>query len=125
MLAVLRFSFSKELKFVRARLGKPYNSALGTSLPSTYMSESDTQVNTFAVPGIYPHCWSMSRPRNQSFGPTFTSLSPVNQPTVVKEEVDGRPLSSGQKMEDGHRARLGMSTLPYVETSCIPGLITE
>ncbi|KAI9636141.1 uncharacterized protein MKK02DRAFT_44845 [Dioszegia hungarica] len=29
MLAVLRFSFSKELKFVRARLGKPYNSALG------------------------------------------------------------------------------------------------
>jgi len=30
MLAVLRFSFSKELKFVRARLGKPYNSALGT-----------------------------------------------------------------------------------------------
>ena len=28
-LAVLRFSFSKELKFVRARLGKPYNSALG------------------------------------------------------------------------------------------------
>lgn len=34
MLAVLRFSFSKELKFVRARLGKPYNSALGTcSLP--------------------------------------------------------------------------------------------
>lgn len=33
MLAVLRFSFSKELKFVRARLGKPYNSALGTSSP--------------------------------------------------------------------------------------------
>ena len=32
MLAVLRFSFSKELKFVRARLGKPYNSALGTFL---------------------------------------------------------------------------------------------
>ena len=31
MLAVLRFSFSKELKFVRARLGKPYNSALGMS----------------------------------------------------------------------------------------------
>ncbi|KAL7419055.1 hypothetical protein Q5752_005891 [Cryptotrichosporon argae] len=29
MLSVLRFSFSKELKFVRARLGKPYNSALG------------------------------------------------------------------------------------------------
>nr|XP_019046799.1 hypothetical protein I302_03402 [Kwoniella bestiolae CBS 10118]OCF25729.1 hypothetical protein I302_03402 [Kwoniella bestiolae CBS 10118] len=29
MLAVLRFSFSKELKFIRARLGKPYNSALG------------------------------------------------------------------------------------------------
>ncbi|CAD6575916.1 MAG: hypothetical protein TREMPRED_001538 [Tremellales sp. Tagirdzhanova-0007] len=29
MLAVLRFSLSKELKFVRARLGKPYNSALG------------------------------------------------------------------------------------------------
>lgn len=28
-LAVLRFAFSKELKFVRARLGKPYNSALG------------------------------------------------------------------------------------------------
>lgn len=33
MLAVLRFSFSKELKFVRARLGKPYNSALGLLLP--------------------------------------------------------------------------------------------
>ena len=33
MLAVLRFSFSKELKFVRARLGKPYNSALGESPP--------------------------------------------------------------------------------------------
>lgn len=33
MLAVLRFSFSKELKFVRARLGKPYNSALGESQP--------------------------------------------------------------------------------------------
>lgn len=30
-LAVLRFAFSKELKFVRARLGKPYNSALGES----------------------------------------------------------------------------------------------
>lgn len=29
MLAVLRFLFSKDLKFVRARLGKPYNSALG------------------------------------------------------------------------------------------------
>ncbi|WWC86563.1 uncharacterized protein L201_001440 [Kwoniella dendrophila CBS 6074] len=29
MLSVLRFSFSKELKFIRARLGKPYNSALG------------------------------------------------------------------------------------------------
>ncbi|WWD21789.1 hypothetical protein CI109_106277 [Kwoniella shandongensis] len=29
MLAVLRFCFSKELKFIRARLGKPYNSALG------------------------------------------------------------------------------------------------
>lgn len=29
MLSVLRFAFSKELKFVRARLGKPYNSALG------------------------------------------------------------------------------------------------
>ncbi|WVQ81738.1 hypothetical protein IAT38_003863 [Cryptococcus sp. DSM 104549] len=29
MLAVLRFSFSKELKFIRTRLGKPYNSALG------------------------------------------------------------------------------------------------
>ena len=28
-LAVLRFSFSKELKFIRTRLGKPYNSALG------------------------------------------------------------------------------------------------
>ncbi|KAK1921849.1 hypothetical protein DB88DRAFT_499401 [Papiliotrema laurentii] len=28
-LSVLRFSFSKDLKFVRARLGKPYNSALG------------------------------------------------------------------------------------------------
>lgn len=34
MLAVLRFSFSKELKFVRARLGKPYNSALGEELPT-------------------------------------------------------------------------------------------
>ncbi|KAJ9117815.1 hypothetical protein QFC20_000095 [Naganishia adeliensis] len=31
MLAVLRFAFSKELKFVRARIGKPYNSALGKS----------------------------------------------------------------------------------------------
>lgn len=29
MLAVLRFLFSKDLKFVRARLGKTYNSALG------------------------------------------------------------------------------------------------
>ncbi|ODO06215.1 hypothetical protein L198_01447 [Cryptococcus wingfieldii CBS 7118] len=29
MLAVLRFCFSKELKFIRTRLGKPYNSALG------------------------------------------------------------------------------------------------
>ncbi|WVN88574.1 uncharacterized protein L203_103785 [Cryptococcus depauperatus CBS 7841] len=29
MLAVLRFSFSKELKFIRSRLGKPYNSTLG------------------------------------------------------------------------------------------------
>jgi hypothetical protein len=29
MLAVLRFAFSKELKFIRSRLGKPYNSALG------------------------------------------------------------------------------------------------
>ncbi|OXG83936.1 hypothetical protein C348_02476 [Cryptococcus neoformans Gb118] len=29
ILAVLRFSFSKELKFIRSRLGKPYNSALG------------------------------------------------------------------------------------------------
>lgn len=31
MLAVLRFAFSKELKFVRSRIGKPYNSALGKS----------------------------------------------------------------------------------------------
>ncbi|GHJ83931.1 hypothetical protein NliqN6_0333 [Naganishia liquefaciens] len=29
MLGVLRFAFSKELKFVRQRIGKPYNSALG------------------------------------------------------------------------------------------------
>jgi hypothetical protein len=29
MIAVLRFLFSKDLKFVRSRLGKPYNSALG------------------------------------------------------------------------------------------------
>lgn len=29
MLAVLRFLFSKDLKFIRARLGKTYNSALG------------------------------------------------------------------------------------------------
>lgn len=38
MLAVLRFSFSKELKFVRARLGKPYNSALGESLNISFES---------------------------------------------------------------------------------------
>lgn len=33
MLSVLRFTFSKELKFVRAKLGKPYNSALGALRP--------------------------------------------------------------------------------------------
>ena len=57
MLAVLRFSLSKELKFVRARLGKPYNSALGTSNAGqnctiTGVAEADSsQVNIFAVHG--------------------------------------------------------------------------
>ncbi|RSH92481.1 hypothetical protein EHS25_008897 [Saitozyma podzolica] len=48
MLAVLRFSFSKELKFVRARLGKPYNSALGEETnPTRPIPRSDPQTNAF------------------------------------------------------------------------------
>ncbi|KAJ9120108.1 hypothetical protein QFC22_003006 [Naganishia vaughanmartiniae] len=64
MLSVLRFAFSKELKFVRQRIGKPYNSALGTpfpSLPSAITTDPAlpagqscmTKANTSGVTGAY------------------------------------------------------------------------
>lgn len=109
MLAVLRFSFSKELKFVRARLGKPYNSALGMSFRclglhrsrrSLVSSGLTMQVNTFDVLGTSLPFSSTRRPKSRSYGHTCTFPSPENRRTAVKVEVDGPLLCSDQRMEE-------------------------
>lgn len=64
MLSVMRYSFSNQLKFVRYKIGKPYNSTLGES-PAGLLSTSPlggeadghmihpSQVNTFSATGLY------------------------------------------------------------------------
>jgi hypothetical protein len=53
MLAVLRFLFSKDLKFVRARLGKTYNSALGRYAG---LGRADQKASTSVAAGAYHPC---------------------------------------------------------------------
>ena len=51
MLGVLRFAFSKELKFVRQRIGKPYNSALGMQIfHIAYATSSSMSLTLDIVP---------------------------------------------------------------------------
>lgn len=116
MLAVLRFSFSKELKFVRARLGKPYNSALGKYLAPHFFPflliglstrGADDQVNISAVLGDYLPCSSMRRRKNQSSERIFMFLLLENRRMAVKEDQDGPHPSCGLKMVERRVARRG------------------
>lgn len=98
MLAVLRFSFSKELKFIRSRLGKPYNSALGecmfrlAAIIISIDGRKPPQVNTSDALGDYLPYLSIMRPKSRSFALTFTYPYPANHFTVDKVEVAGSHL---------------------------------
>jgi hypothetical protein len=115
MLAVLRFSFSKELKFVRARLGKPYNSALGGFLTlgawldlsgEVFKRSHPSQGNTSAVPGDFPQSSSIEKRKSLSSGHISTCRYLGHRRTVVKEVADGRHRCCG------HRTAGGRAVIP-------------
>jgi len=59
MLSVLRYSFSNQLKFVRYKIGKPYNSVLGECHQALLHRKVDADMLRARVGEHFQCCWSL------------------------------------------------------------------
>ncbi|KAI5453583.1 hypothetical protein NCC49_005408 [Naganishia albida] len=86
MLAVLRFAFSKELKFVRSRIGKPYNSALGEHFRCHWRVPPVTLHPKTREPIVKAH---LHDPTNDS-----NTNSPALGPADMRDDISIRSIAS-------------------------------
>ncbi|CAK9786953.1 unnamed protein product [Cutaneotrichosporon oleaginosum] len=102
MLAVLRFLFSKDLKFVRARLGKTYNSALGEHFRCAWRVPALVLDKATGAPIVRTHV-HVPLPNEPSYGGTGGSgwTTPVLRPEdggkVSSEASSIRSVASNKK----------------------------
>lgn len=97
MLSVLRFTFSKELKFVRARLGKPYNSALGEHFRCHWYIQPASIDPITKEPIVYTHLHDPDS-KDGPMDPTLMSAdssvqhTPVTSATDISDTISVRSL---------------------------------
>lgn len=127
MLAVLRFLFSKDLKFVRARLGKPYNSALGEHFRCAWRVPPLALDKKTKAPIVRTHI-HVPLPNEPSYGGQGGSgwstpvLRPedgglVSETSSIKSSSSKSDLKKGMKLLNPSQASFDMSTL----RQAIPG----
>jgi hypothetical protein len=102
MLAVLRFVFSKDLKFIRARLGKTYNSALGEHFRCAWRVPSLVLDKATGAPIVRTHV-HVPLPNEPAYGGaggsgwTTPVLRPEDGGKVSSETSSLRSVASNKK----------------------------
>lgn len=81
-LSVLRWGFSKELKFVRAKLGKPYNSALGEYFRCHWVVPPVGLEARTREPVVRTHLYAGPKDGQVSLGEMAAAASAAGTPTM-------------------------------------------
>ncbi|CCM01209.1 uncharacterized protein FIBRA_03257 [Fibroporia radiculosa] len=101
MLAALRFAFSKDLKFIRGKVCKPYNSVLGEHFRSHWDVIPVSYPSNPTEPPIQ-HLYLVP-PAAES---TYTSLAPTSAQTPRMSVSETASVASGRSMTSGKSGSL-------------------